>query len=151
MGWLGSDPNAKTDIQDLQFQNLITAKTPMDSTIWEFMGNGFFIGQQRNFVTHDDGVTVAIPPSVGGPFVINKPGPTTTPQIDMFFLMTSGNAAFEFVYADCSPAEGMPGCTGPSVLTATGLIPFNVPEPGSLALLGSALAGIGLAIRRRCR
>lgn len=47
--------------------------SPMDPTIWEFVGNAKFTSPQAFTIEHDDGVTFV----ANGQTVVNAPGPTS--------------------------------------------------------------------------
>lgn len=90
----------------------------------------------------------------------DTPDPTLPPDFtamvssffDVFFDIPDGtfnqdtlNNAFPLPTGEqCTP--GVDGCVGVDVLAA---LPSFIPEPSSLAILGAALAGAGLARRRR--
>jgi hypothetical protein len=112
----------------------------MDPTIWEFVGNISVTSPDSFTIEHDDGATFV----VNGQTIVNAPGPTSpAPTTGMYTGAASGNAPFSLIYTEC--------CGGPAVLQVGLLGPANapVPEPGSIALLGTALCAIVWNLRRR--
>jgi len=85
-------------------------------------------------VIHDDGVQLA--GSIDG-LILDAPDPTG-PVADFGFL--SGPQSIQLAYGEC--------CGGPAVLISD-LGQTPVPEPASLAILGTVLVGFGVMRRRR--
>ncbi len=135
-GWLGSSPFTKTG---LAFNNGVTQATLMDPTIWEFTGTASFTTGQTFTFEHDDGLTMI----VNGTTLVSEPGPTSPVTTPATYTGPTGNFSFDLVYTEC--------CGPPAVLVTSLVGPITpAPEPASLALLGSALVGLG-AVRRRRR
>lgn len=109
----------------------------LDNTLFEFVGMVSVTHGQTFTVGHDDGLTLVI----GGLTVISAPLPTSFVNTTETYMGPTGTFAFELVYGEC--------CGPPAELSISLPLFSAAPEPGTLALLGLGLAGLGFSRRRR--
>jgi len=134
--WLASNTFPLHNLVDTVGSDLVSP------SIWELVGNISVSSPNPFTITHDDGATFV----VNGMTVVNAPGPTPPEMTTASYTgAASGNAPFNLIYTEC--------CGGPAVLSVSLLAPASapVPEPGSIALLGTAACGIFWSLRRRRR
>lgn len=109
----------------------------MDNTLINFTGTVTVTTGETFKAGHDDGVTLII----AGIPVISAPASTAFVETTSTYTGPSGNEPFQLVYAEC--------CGPPAALVVDLPLVSHIPEPASLAILGTGLIGLGFMRRRK--
>jgi hypothetical protein len=127
-------------------QNGFNPNAASDNIFLEITGQTFLNAGANSFVVgHDDGVVLTFADASIGT-VVNQPDPTAFVNTPFNVnAATAGLHAFDLKFTEC--------CDGPAnlVFTINGAPVGAVPEPSTLLLLASGLAGLGGIAWRRHR
>jgi PEP-CTERM motif len=110
-------------------------------TIFEFTGTANFVHGETFSVHSDDGTTLYVGGTGAGNIVLSSPGPQALSTTTGVYNGATGNFAFTFVYASC--------CTLPASFNTNLAAGGNVPEPGSIFLLGTVMLGVVTVVRKK--
>ncbi len=126
-------------------QNGFNAALAANNSFLEITGQTFLNAGSNSFVVgHDDGVVLSFAdPTIGT--VVNQPGPTAFVNTPFNVnAPASGLYSFDLKYVECcgGPADLVFRINGAPIGTA-------LPEPATMALIGTGVLGIVAARRRR--
>jgi hypothetical protein len=120
-----------------------SAGDSINNDVFQFTGTTYLAAGTTYGITHDDGMYLFLAP-VSSPTsfteAINSGSPTSA-DLSNFSVGTSGYYDFNLLYAEVNGA--------PAVLSGTLGNLSPTPEPSSLMLLGTGLAGLAGVVRRK--
>ena len=125
--WLGTSAFTLNNLVDT------IGAQPMDSTIWEFVGNAKFTSPQAFIISHDDGVTFV----ANGQTVVNDPGPTSVFTVTPPALTLTGRVVVSLSRSSTTSAVGARRFSRPTWL---GLKTRPLPPPNPPRSCSSASA-----------
>ncbi len=131
--FLASDPGA---VSSILYTSGFSSASTLNNTLFDFTGTTYITAGKTYSATHDDGTVMKL----NGVVVINSAGPTSA-RTNTYVGTFTGNANFDFLYSENS---GLPAVYKTDLANASA-----VPEPSSLALLGTGVLAAAGAIRRR--
>lgn len=131
-----TNPNGLAGL-DAPWANTNLSTSSELAAMFQFKGTAEF---SSNFsINHDDGFILTLTNYAGGPLTIDKSWPVS-PTLDTFNI-TAGKYDFVLTYQSWNGT--------PEVLQSYGITPDPVPEPATMLLFGTGIAGLAAVGRRK--